>query len=193
MPHNFGSEYDICGNPFSDEMPTDEGQNSLNVGNHNRSRYPEPIASLSHGSKQVAVESLTRNSTFKRPEEPADVLCRRPNKNRSVVYRVPRSYFTKPEKPTYVLYRSKPKPSVFRTVPCNEHSTNTFANLQKDTYSLSTFMYVDRQMEKGVWKEKETHVDKEKLYNTIVLHKLTEVLVGSESLVSLESNSAMKV
>jgi hypothetical protein len=190
--HNVEIEYPILRNPFSDGMHAGVRQNSLNVGNHGRSQYPEVTTPLRYRNKQVTAAPVPRNDTCKKPEEPASVLCSRPNKNTNVVYRVPGYYLTKPKKPTYVLYKSKPKPWVYRTVPCDKHSTNTFATLQKDTYN-STFMYVEQQMEKGVLKEKETYVDMEDLYDTIVLRKLTEVLVGSDSLVSLESKSAIKV
>jgi hypothetical protein len=166
VPHNFGDEYVVYGNPFSDEMTTDEGQNSLNVGNHDGSRSPE---------------AMIRKVTYNKLEKRADILYSRSDlfpKSAKVRYHV-----TRPEEPTFVKFTSYINQRVVRTVQRNEHLIDAFKRSQLGRYPRSTFMYEKQQMENGVSKTKEIQIENDNLYATIDNHNLKEVLVGYAQLV----------
>jgi hypothetical protein len=166
VPHNFGNEYVVYGNPFSDEMTTDEGQNSLNVGNHDGSRSPE---------------AMIRKVTYNKLEKRADILYSRSDlfpKSAKVRYHI-----TRPEEPTFVKFTSYINNRVVRTVQRNEHLIDAFKRSQLGRYPRSTFMYEKQQMENGVSKTKEIQIENDNLYATIDNHNLKEVLVGYAQLV----------
>jgi hypothetical protein len=70
MPHNFGSEYDIIGNPFSYGMSagmSSVGQiSSVNVSNYGRLQYPKAIPPSEYRSEQDTAAYPPRNIKYKK-------------------------------------------------------------------------------------------------------------------------------